>query len=86
MITCDMVGISGGCGADCPIYLAGECEFPPEPYRHVCVDDCGVSLSLGGEYEILSRDDGLVTVVDNDGEKKQFFESRFEVAGVAHGR
>lgn len=30
MINCELVGISGGCGLDCPVLLAGHCEVEDE--------------------------------------------------------
>ena len=28
MTQCEIVGISGNCGNECPVFLAGECEEP----------------------------------------------------------
>ena len=30
MTNCELVGISGDCGLDCPVLLAGECECEEE--------------------------------------------------------
>jgi len=34
MTGCYVVGINGGCGMDCPVYLKGECEEPQEFEGH----------------------------------------------------
>ena len=30
MTDCELVGITGGCGDDCPVFLAGKCESEDE--------------------------------------------------------
>jgi hypothetical protein len=81
--TCHSVGINGGCGYDCPVYQRGDCEEPPEPYQLVCLDATGASLTVGKGYDRLDKKDGFVTVKNDDGEKQEFFGSRFELEEVA---
>ena len=77
--TCHMVGISGGCGAVCPVYRRGDCDKPPEPYVFVCVDSTGVSLTEGKSYPLVSKGNGFLVVRNDEGEEKEFFESRFDL-------
>jgi len=30
MTMCETIGINGGCGCDCPVYLEGDCTEPGE--------------------------------------------------------
>lgn len=47
---CDVVGINGGCGITCPVYLCGECETANEmPYT---------PEELALYHEIYGEDDG----------------------------
>lgn len=39
---CFNVGISGGCGPDCFVYLNGECDEPQEMIERL--DECGLKL------------------------------------------
>ena len=78
-ITCHDVGISGNCGYDCPVYLEGDCEEPPEPYVWICIDDTGVFLTAGARYEEIMKKDGFLTVKNDEGIRKDFFMSRFEL-------
>ena len=77
--SCFDVGIGGGCGADCPVYQRGDCEEPPVPYVWICVDDTGVSLTEGGKYEVIEKRGKFFVVEDDEGEKKEFYASRFDL-------
>lgn len=46
--------------------------------RVVCVDDCGgCGLTKGQEYEIVKVSTGMVRVVNDQGQEKDFFMERF---------
>ena len=79
--TCHDVGIAGNCGPDCPVYLRGECDSPPEPYVYVCVDAAGEpALTEGKRYELVEVTcDNLLLVADDEGQRREFFRSRFEL-------
>ena len=79
MVTCHSVGINGGCGYECPVYLEGDCEEPPEPYVWICMDATGVSLTDGKRYTQVRKDREFLTVVNDDGDEKEFFVSRFDL-------
>ena len=34
MSDCEVVGIYGDCGFECPVFLAGECEYEEEMQEH----------------------------------------------------
>ena len=78
--TCHEVGIGGNCGVDCPVYLRGECESPPEPYVFLCLDTTGVSLTENRKYTLISKNGNLITVEDDDGNEKEFFADRFDLS------
>lgn len=50
MSGCEVVGINGGCGGECPVYLDGECGVPGEMFcDEMSVDEKKLHLELYGE-------------------------------------
>jgi len=46
---CFNVGISGGCGPDCFVYLKGECDEPDEMIERLDADGVARHLALYGK-------------------------------------
>jgi len=49
MSGCEVVGINGGCGRDCPVYLEGECKEFGEMCDDMTDDDIKRHIEIYGE-------------------------------------
>lgn len=49
MSGCYVVGINGGCGIECPVYLNAECGCPDEMLPHLQGDELAAHIELYGE-------------------------------------
>lgn len=43
---CMRVGMAGGCGASCPVFIRGECDEPQEITKDEVIDEHGDKLSI----------------------------------------
>lgn len=64
MSGCFVVGINGGCGYECPVFLSGDCdEFQEEMLKDLLSDDCE-NIRQGHVFEA----DEIAEIFDTVGE------------------
>ena len=49
MSGCYVVGLNGGCGLECPVYLEGDCEEPGDMANDLTGDAAELHAELYGE-------------------------------------
>lgn len=49
MSGCEIVGINGGCGLDCPVYLNAECGCPDEMLPRLNAEELAAHIEIYGE-------------------------------------
>jgi hypothetical protein len=49
MSGCEIVGINGGCGPECPVYLEGSCGCPDEMKPRIDGEELAAHVELYGE-------------------------------------
>jgi len=49
MTECDQIGIGGGCGFDCRVFLRGECDTADEMIEDASHEDFELYLEIYGE-------------------------------------
>ena len=52
--SCHSVGINGGCGYDCPVFLRGDCDIEDEMIEHALEDGMKEDLI---EWGLIEDDD-----------------------------
>lgn len=52
MTECDSIGIGGGCGFDCDVFLCGECKIAGEMVEDACKENRELY------FDIYGGDDG----------------------------
>jgi hypothetical protein len=48
------------------------------PITAICTDAMGADLTVGKRYEVTDGEGDLIMVVDDKGEKRNFFPNRFQ--------
>ena len=51
MNDCDRIGIGGGCGFDCPVFLEGCCEIADEMIEGASDEDRELYFEIYGELD-----------------------------------
>lgn len=69
MSSCFVVGINGGCGYECPVFLSGDCdEFQEEMLKDLLFDDSG-KIRQGHTFD----EDEIAEIFEAVGEDMQDF-------------